>query len=135
MTYAPRHALACFTATAVLIMGIAGAGEYSHTGFYALDGDTVIIRETGERVRLHGVDAPEIHPCHCPSECELGQRAKTLAQQLLDRGPVTISRIELDRYGRTVAAVDVGGVDLGASLIAAGVARPYHYPNRRRPWC
>lgn len=129
------HAFGLFTATAVLVMGMAACGEYIRGSIRAIDGDTFQLRGTGERIRVNGMDAPEIHPCHCPNECDLGHRAQELAQKLLDQGPVTISRIETDKYGRTVAAVDVAGRDLGARLIDAGLARPYHYPDRRRSWC
>ncbi len=135
MTYTPRHAFGLFAATCVLVAGMAAAGEYLRGKLYAIDGDTFVIRATGEHIRVAGVDAPELHPCHCAAECSLAARARALAQTLLDQGPVTISRIEPDRYGRTVAAVDVAGRDLGGRLIAAGLARPYRYPERRRPWC
>lgn len=103
-------------------------------GFAAVDGDTFIVRETEEHVRLNNADTPEIHPARCEYEARIGYAAKRELQRLLDSGPVTISRSKIDRYGRTVAAVAIDGQDVGDTLIAMGLARPYH-GEKRRPWC
>jgi micrococcal nuclease len=95
-----------------------------------IDGDTILV--DGERVRIMGLDAPEID-CHCPRECRLAQEAKGALARLLAQPPV-IERHGKDRYGRTLARVTAGGRDVADSLIARGLARPYH-GGRRQPWC
>lgn len=40
-----------------------------------------------------------------------------------DRGRATIQRLGFDRYGRTIAAVRVGGRDLSCQQLAGGNAR------------
>lgn len=103
----------------------------------AIDGDTIAAVGQGpghERVRVLGIDTPELHPCRCTLECDLGQRARRRLQELLDSGPVFIEATGRDRYGRTLAHVQVGGRDASAILIAEGLGRRYG-GGRRRPWC
>lgn len=100
--------------------------------FRAIDGDTLAYGR--ERIRLENVDAPETHPCRCPSECELGHKATAFTQEAVDGSTVTIERRERkDQYGRTIARVYVDGRDLGQMLIEAGLARRWR--GRREPWC
>jgi endonuclease YncB( thermonuclease family) len=98
-----------------------------------VDGDTFYLN--GTKVRIAGIDAPETHDYRCPSELELGERAARQLQALLNSGSVTMTNIDRDRdtYGRLLRNVSVNGRDVGDSLIASGVARPY--AGGRRPWC
>jgi micrococcal nuclease len=66
----------------------------------AIDGDT--IRCGQERVRLHGIYAPELRE---PG----GREARARLQQRLESGEVRIERRASDRYGRTIGSVYVGG--------------------------
>lgn len=99
----------------------------------AYDGDTLIM-PGGERIRVMGVDTPEIKDAGCQAELAAAFVARDFAQAALDRGPVRLERTRLDRYGRTLAVVWIGGDDLAALLIEAGHGREYH-GERRRPWC
>ena len=89
----------------------------------ATDGDT--IRCSSERIRLSGIDAPEL-PGHCRRLrlCVTGDpwRAKAALARLLRRTPLTIRRLGRDRYGRTLALVAAGGVDLSCAQWKAGNA-------------
>jgi endonuclease YncB( thermonuclease family) len=100
--------------------------------WHAVDGDT-ITTPAGERVRVMGVDTPELH-ARCASEYQAAVAAKTFTQAKLDLGPVRLDRSRRDRYGRTLARVYIDGVDLAGLLIGAGHGREYH-GERRRPWC
>lgn len=89
----------------------------------ATDGDT--IRCGDERIRLLGIDAPEL-PGHCRAgrECVEGDPVaskEALAAQLA-KGQLTIRRFGLDRYGRTLAVVYAGGSNLSCAQLAVGVA-------------
>ena len=77
-----------------------------------IDGDT--IRCDHERIRLLGVDAPEL-----PGHCRPGRRCApgdpfvstaSLADAIVGR--LTIHRVGRDRYGRTLALVSGGRGDL-----------------------
>jgi micrococcal nuclease len=88
-----------------------------------IDGDTFVVRG-GERIRIIGIDAPEWPASGIP-DC-FGPAATAKLRQLLKTGdPVTLTSDAepRDRYGRTLAYVTTGEHDLGAQLLAAGVAR------------
>ena len=107
-----------------------------------IDGDTIVVRahpwlgvfiET--RVRLAGIDAPELRG-RCDGEIALAGRARDRLTELLAGGSARLDDVRHDKYGGRVRArvLDGNGVDVGAVLVAAGLARPYH-GERRRPWC
>jgi endonuclease YncB( thermonuclease family) len=92
------------------------------------DGDTLQIGAT--RVRIHGIDAPEydqgclrggkLWPC--------GEEAGKALERLIAGREVRCVQVERDDYHRIVAKCHVGEVDLGAALVAAGLAMAYrHY--------
>lgn len=103
--------------------------------WYAIDGDTLVNGATHEHIRLENADAPELKGA-CPAERELAQRAKAFAVAALEHVAPVIHRIgRVDKYGRTLALVEVPGRgDLGELLIAAGLAREYH-GGKRKGWC
>lgn len=88
-----------------------------------VDGDTLEIH--GTRIRLSGIDAPESSQL-CRGEDSLQYRCGTKAANELDRfingRSVSCVHVTLDRYGRTVVACAVGGVDLGDWLVRSGFA-------------
>jgi len=95
------------------------------------DGDT--IRIGSERIRIVGLDAPEMNG-KCREERRLAQRAKEALQIELASGQVEIVRQGKDRYKRTLARVYVDDRDVSSSLIAKGLARPY-LGGKRGGWC
>lgn len=97
-----------------------------------VDGDTV--RCGKERVRLLGIDAPEIHGCRQGRICAPGdgQASKRNLQRLLN-GSLRIDRVTRDRYGRTVAQVYAGGRNVSCEQLRAGMARyERRWDNGRR---
>lgn len=93
-----------------------------------VDGDTIhVLLASGrdERVRLIGIDTPEVGQC-------FAARATASARRLADGRDVVLkgdpSQATRDRYGRLLAYVWLpGGKDLGFQQLAAGVARVYVY--------
>ena len=89
----------------------------------AIDGDT--LRCGRERIRLLGIDAPEL-PGHCRRgrKCVQGDPVASRAAlaAAIAHGPATIERRSRDRYGRTLARVRVNGVDLSAHMVRTGMA-------------
>ncbi|KKC24993.1 nuclease [Sphingomonas sp. SRS2] len=102
---------------------------------YVTDGDTFRL-ESGERIRIANIDAPEIHArqAKCRLEIERGEAASERARTLLDGKVVTFERVGRS-YNRTVARVRVDGRDLGTALIAMGVARPWLRHHPKPDWC
>ena len=93
-----------------------------------VDGDT--LRCGRERVRLLGIDAPEL-PGHCQAgrHCAPGDPfASTRSlRDALARGPVSIQRVGQDHYGRTLALVRAGRTDLSCWQVSRSQAiyKPY----------
>jgi endonuclease YncB( thermonuclease family) len=77
----------------------------------AVDGDT--IRVGGERIRLRGIDTPEL------SEPE-GLAAKQRLEALLRSGPMEIIPHGRDVYDRIIADVFVNGQNLAEILKSEG---------------
>ncbi len=98
-----------------------------------VDGDT--LRYAGRRIRILGIDTPELHPARCASEERLGQAAKLRMQALVNLAPFQLVADGRDRdvYGRDLRKVMRGGADLGLQLVSEGLARPYG--AGRQSWC
>ena len=105
------------------------------------DGDSVEVRahlwpglEMRTLVRLRGVDAPELRG-RCPLERRLAQQARTHLEQRLEAGVVELHDIRHDKYGgRVTARLFVDAADVGAELVAHGLARPYGGKGPRQSW-
>ena len=104
--------------------GVAAAARYAEPlGRCAVtDGDT--IRCGRERIRLLGIDAPEL-PDHCRvgRACVAGdpwESTRSLAGAMIGR--LTIDRVDTDRYGRTLALVAGDKGDLSCWQLEHGQA-------------
>ncbi|MDD3800260.1 MAG: thermonuclease family protein [Novosphingobium sp.] len=87
------------------------------------DGDT--LRCGPERVRLLGIDAPEM-PSHCRKgrDCAPGDpyASKAALVRAIGTAKVRLVRVGTDRYGRTLAVAYAGTVNLSCAQLAAGQA-------------
>lgn len=120
-----------------LLAGIAivaglGAGPNAHPALRAIDGDTLALGE--HRIRIADIDAPEPNGS-CPAERALARVATARLAALLDAGPIELHRADrdADRYGRKLRIVSRDGRNLGETLVAEGLARPWN--GRRARWC
>jgi endonuclease YncB( thermonuclease family) len=90
-----------------------------------IDGDTVEI--DGERIRLHGIDAPESRQMckvvgeewRCGESATLALVDETTGQSVTCRGK------KRDRYGRLIAVCYAGSDDLNAWMVREGWAVAY----------
>lgn len=78
-----------------------------------IDGDTVF--HDGRRIRIWGIDAPEM------SQPD-GQAAKERLIRLCHRRHIHVVPRDTDIYGRTVAQLYCGRGDIGAAMVASGFA-------------
>ena len=87
------------------------------------------------RVRLRGIDAPELH-ARCGDEYRGALAAKDALEALLDEGGVTISNVGPDKYeGRVDADVATARTpNVSAKLLEGGYGRPYD-GGHRDSWC
>lgn len=108
---------------------------------HVVDGDTFEARAAiwlGQsievRVRIAGADAPELH-ARCDEERARAEAARDRLIHRIEGAQVRLSQVHYDKYGgRVDATVRDSSGDVGAALIAAGLARPYH-GGRRSGWC
>lgn len=116
----------------------ARASDITGTVTSVADGDTITIRTaTGKRVRVRalGWDTPEVRRPNTPKLCG-GAEASAAMHRLADGKRATVrtdpaSGDTVDRFGRTIAYITVGGVDLGERQLRAGLARVYQFDGRR----
>lgn len=139
-----KHALAAF-GVALTTMALAFASHAldapnppaaTPQHYFAIDGDTLLHRRSGRRYRIANIDTPEVgRSARCAGERQLGETARRRVRGLL--ADASALRFEetgrTDDYGRIVAYVFIDGRDLGAMLVAEGVARTWR--GRRQPWC
>ena len=86
---------------------------------YVIDGDTIEVN-TGERVRLIGIDTLE------EGECGFEEASQRMEKLTLGE-TVTLTpgaQDDVDRYGRLLRYVDVGEVDAGEVMLMSGFAIP-----------
>jgi len=122
-------------ATCAALLLIAAAPPDQGRVAYMIDSDTFRL-ESGERIRIAGIDAPETQPgqARCRAEIALGKAATARARTLFDGRTVTILRVGRS-YNRTVARVMLAGRDVGSELVATGVARWWPRWQRKPDWC
>ena len=119
----PYHLIPFALALSVLLPPLAWADITGQPR--VIDGDTLAI--AGQRIRLHGIDAPERRqPCYRdgkPWRC--GEDAAKALAGKIDHRPVTCEERDQGGYGRIVAVCYAGGDDLNAWMVAQGLALAY----------
>jgi endonuclease YncB( thermonuclease family) len=118
--------LAFFVLFCVVTFGV-GAREsgpiFGCASATVTDGDT--FRCGKLRIRLYGIDAPEL-PGHCRKgrRCTPGDPYASTRNlsALLDRGDVQCRTIDHDVYGRVVADCTAARVDLSCAQLSGGFA-------------
>lgn len=90
-----------------------------------VDGDTIEV--AGERVRLHGIDAPESRQlCSVGgSDWRCGESAALALADEADGRTVVCKGDQRDRYGRIIAVCFAGQTDLNAMMVREGLALAY----------
>lgn len=93
--------------------------------FVAIDGDTLVL--DGARLRLEGIDAPEIG-----QRCDTNDRAVACGDAARRRlalwagkGEFSCAGSERDRYDRLLVRCNAGDVDVNAAMVREGYAVSY----------
>lgn len=103
----------------LLAAGPAGAGEELAGPAIALDGDTIQI--AGERIRLWGIDAPEMR------DWPWGAHSRATLDRLIAGHEIACRQVTRDRYKRIIAYCHrvADDTELGIALLLAGSAVVY----------
>jgi endonuclease YncB( thermonuclease family) len=115
-----RSALVLILLTAAPAQALTLAGQAR-----VVDGDSLIV--AGERIRLFGIDAPELRQ-RCDASGRnwaCGAWAKALLTEIVGHGVLRCEALDRDRYGRTVARCEASGRDVAAEMVKAGAALAY----------
>lgn len=98
------------------------------TGCHAIDGDT--LKCGPDRIRLLGIDAPETGKRPPRRNCAPGNpvASRNNLRRIIAGKALRIDRIKRDHYGRSVAVVHAGRVNLSCAQIAG------KYAVYRRDW-
>ena len=96
-----------------------------------IDGDTLII-ETGERVRLIGVDTPEIKSPYRTTNDYFGQEAKTYLKDRVEGRMIYLegdsAQTSYDKYGRRLGyIIDENNILVNRDLVILGYAEAIRY--------
>ena len=100
---------------------------------HVADGDTVTLN-TGQRVRLLGIDAPEMEKEGHPADF-LAHKAKKVLADLVQGKRVRLGydKLRYDRYGRTLAYLFLlDGTNLSQEMVRQGLAHAYTIPPNLR---
>jgi endonuclease YncB( thermonuclease family) len=103
-----------------------GAPDYALTGLaHVIDGDTIDLK--GMRVRLDGIDAPEMDQgCERDGRMEAcGRQAGSFLTALIGNDEVTCAIHGEDRYGRLLGICHRFDTNLNRSMVWAGQAVAY----------
>ncbi|MCB1333470.1 MAG: thermonuclease family protein [Roseivivax sp.] len=115
--------LTFFRAALVALLPLAATADPLIGPIRVIDGDTLDVG--GVRVRLFGIDAPELDQrCGTASApmWACGAWAAAEVRARYQGRAATCAQIETDRYGRTVARCTVDGQDMGRALVRDGLA-------------
>ncbi|WP_306115380.1 MULTISPECIES: thermonuclease family protein [unclassified Roseovarius] len=96
-----------------------------------IDGDTLDVG--GVRVRLHGIDAPEVgQTCQTAEgkDWDCGTWVSREVRAQFQGVVASCDPVEKDRYGRIVATCRVDGRDMGRGLVQRGMAVAYRKYSR-----
>ena len=111
--------------------GVADAASLSGRPL-VLDGDTVML--SGERIRLLGIDAPELSQMCLDAAGHGSPCGRVAAEALIARigvSPITCVGDTRDRYGRLLATCFLGDLDVHGWLVLQGHALAYRKYSMR----
>jgi micrococcal nuclease len=116
------------TLVIILLTCIPSLSHAEHfTVAYVDDGDTIICenRDITLRIRLVGIDAPEIGKNRRDDGQPFGIEAKLVLEKLVLHKVVDIFGYGLDDYNRLLAVVDLNGKNINLEMIIQGMAEVY----------
>ena len=105
---------------------------------YCYDGDTCYVTYKGknDKVRLLGLDTPEISNPKCEQEYALGIDARNFVNNLISEGVSIKFKTEYNRdfFGRILSYIIVDGVNVSKKMVSNGLGVIYDRSNKK-DWC
>ena len=106
--------------------------------FYCYDGDTCYVTYKGknDKVRLLGLDTPEISNPKCEQEYALGIDARNFVNNLISEGVSIKFKTEYNRdfFGRILSYIIVDGENVSKKMGSNGLGVIYDRSNKK-DWC
>ncbi|GEM_PF-534637 len=108
------------------------------------DGDTITfnipdapaIVGKNMKIRVHGIDTPELKKNSCPAAQEKAKKAKELVHSLLNNAQIIhLHHIQRGKYFRILADIEFDGEDLATILLEQNLAVRYSGGKRDYNWC
>ncbi len=96
------------------------------------DGDSLQLQ--GQKIRLYGVDAPELKQTCKDAKArtyDCGQMAADFLRHTVANQTVSCSGVDTDRYGRAVAICRVGPREINSEIVSHGWAIAYSSHTHR----
>jgi len=101
-------------------------GEWTFDNWIVIDGDTLHSADRRVKIRLYGIDAPELgQDCFDPIRWACGASSATYLETLIAGRSVTCVEIGKDRYRRSVAICRNAQGDIGEQMVAQGWVLEY----------
>lgn len=100
--------------------------------YVAIDGDS--LHKDGSELRLHGIDAPELHQScanRMGGDYPCGREAQRFLARLIADRELKCLISETDHYGRGVATCSVGSMEINAEMVRSGWAIAYRRHSSR----
>jgi endonuclease YncB( thermonuclease family) len=119
----PTSAVRCRPRRRAVLAALVGLGVVTGPAAaqtVAMDGDT--LQMNGERIRLLGIDAPELDQTCDNGSWRAGKLAQAALAQVVNGRKVLCEGRARDRYGGLVAVCTVDGEDIGVLLAGEGWA-------------
>lgn len=99
-----------------------------------IDGDTFKLGD--RKIRILGIDAPELAAPQCAAEAALARKAADRLRTLLNEGAFEMVGHRLqreDRYGRALMLIRRDGKSIGRQMMDEGLA--HRYIGSKFSWC
>jgi endonuclease YncB( thermonuclease family) len=113
----------CVIAIALVYLYRDGTFETLAGRYTINDGDSLEYK--GERIRLRGIDAPELNQtCEMPSgtSYDCGRDAKRALQKIIGASEISCLKTRSDKYGRKLAFCSKDKLDINAEMVRQGWA-------------
>lgn len=105
----------------------AWAEEFTGTVIVVIDGDTVLMLKDHHplKIRLADIDAPE-------KAQDYGMASREALVQMVLHKQVRAKTLAIDKYGRTVALLQLGALNVNEEMVRRGMAWEYSHFHRDR---